>query len=309
MGSFKLVTIASSLALICACGSDGGGSSDDPAVGMLKIGVTDGPVDGVDHIWVEVDGITLKPANGPQQEFLFSTPRAFDLKALNNGKTEVVFEQLVAAGEYNWMKLHVNADFDDMMDSYVDDDFGRHELRVPPERLKLGIHFVVTQGGTSSFVIEWNLRMGLTNPVGQPGYKLQPSLRITDMTQHGTIAGTVGTELLQPADCSSDSNTGEGNVVYVFEGKDVTPDDIDGADVEPLTTADVRLDDNGEQSYSVPFLSPGEYTVAFTCQAVDDVIPDDDAPGADVDNAISFTPGQHATVIHGKTEVISFTAI
>lgn len=302
MGICKLLTIASSLVFICACGS-GGGGSDDPAVGMLKVGITDGPVDGVEEIWIEVDGITLKPANGPQQEFLFGTQKTFNLKALTNGKTEVMFEQLVAAGEYNWMKLHVNAD-DGVRDSYVVDELGAEfELRVPPDRLKLGNHFVVTQGGTSSFVIEWNLRMGLTNPVGQPGYKLQPSLRITDMTQHGTIAGTVGTELLTHTDCTSDnSNTGAGNVVYVFEG-DVTPDDI-GSKAGPLTTADVRLDDNGEQAYSVPFLSPGLYTVAFTCQAADDVIPDEGEP--DADNAIVFTPGQNATVSHGETTVISF---
>ena len=86
---------------------------------MVKEGITDGPVDGVDEIWVQVDGITLKPAKGPQQEFLFDMPRTLNLKALTNGKTEVMFEQLVAAGEYNWMKLHVNADFDNIIDSYV----------------------------------------------------------------------------------------------------------------------------------------------------------------------------------------------
>jgi len=86
------------------------------------------------------------------------------------------------------------------------------------------------------------------------------------------------------------------------------PDDADGGDVEPLTTVDVRLDDNGKQSYSVPFLSPGDYTLAVTCQAANDVIPDEDDANAEVDNALVFTAGQNATISHGKTEVINFPA-
>lgn len=305
MNTFRILSMASSLALITACGS--GGSGDDPATGVLSLGITDGPVDGVSQIWIEFDGITLKPANGPQQEFRFDTPKSIDLKSLNNGKTELLFDQAVAAGQYNWIKIDVNADFDGAMDSYViEDDGGQVELRVPPDRLKLGNHFVITQGGTTSLVIEWNLRMGLSNPVGQTGYKLQPSLRVTDMTEHGTIAGTVAIDQL-PGPCSSDPNTGEGNVAYVYEGFDITPDDIDGESAEPLTTADIRLDpDSGNQAYRIAFLSPGEYTVAFTCQATEDIAPDADQPSLPVDDLILFTPGFNVTVANGAVEVLNF---
>jgi hypothetical protein len=187
-----------------ACGSGGGG--DDPATGVLSLSITDGPVDGVAEIWVEFDGITLKPANRPQQEFRFDTPRTFNLKSLNNGKTE-----------------------------------------------------------------------------------------------HGSIAGTVAIDQL-PALCNSNPNTGAGNVAYVFEGFDITPDDIDDEPAEPLTTADIRLD----QTYRIAFLSPGEYTVAFTCQAADDIAPDADDPSLLVDNPIIFTRGFNVTVQNGVVETLNF---
>jgi hypothetical protein len=55
-----------------------------------------------------------------------------------------------------------------------------------------------------------------------------------------------------------------------------------------------------------PFLPPGDYTVAFTCQARDDVIPDPEQPEINADDEIEFTPGQNATVIDDQTTVVDF---
>lgn len=303
LGLNALATIA-----LVACG----GGSDGTGMGTLTIAVTDAPIDGVTEVWVEFDGVTLKPQNGPQIEYRFDdTPRSINLKALTDGKFELLFGEEVPAGQYIWMKLDVNAEFDSIFDSYViQDGGGQVELRIPPDRLKLGNEFTVAQGGESAFVIEWNLRMGLTDPVGQPGYKLQPSLRITDMTEHGTITGTVDSSLLPPIDnsCTSDLNSGDGNVVYIFEGSNILPDDVDGILPDPLTTADVRLNNDGNQEYMAPFLSPGDYTVAFTCQGADDVMPDLDNPELPVDDAIAFTAGINATVFDGQTTIVNFDA-
>ena len=270
--------------------------------------MTDAPVDGVTEVWVEFTGVTLKPKNGAQVSYVFDTPKSVDLKDLTDGKVQLILDETVTAGDYVWMKLDVNADHDNVFDSYVVDSTGQVEILVPPDRLKLGNLFTVTAGGGVSFVIEWNLRMGLTNPLGLPGYKLQPSLRITDMNAHGTIAGTVDANLLPPVDtnCTSDQNTGAGNVVYIYQGFDVVPDDHDGIAPDPLTTADVRLDDQGNQSYMAPFLPPGEYTAAFTCQGADDIAPDPDDPGLPVDDAIAFTAGINATVTEGQTTTVDF---
>jgi len=275
--------------------------------------ITDAPVDGVTEVWVEFNGVTLKPAGGPQQRFEFDTPKSINLKGLTDGKVELLLDEEVPAGEYLWTRLHVNADIDGIMDSYVTQDGGGQiELWVPPDRLQLISGFTVAAGGTSSFVIDWNLRMGLTDPVGiSDGYKLQPTLRIIDMTEHGTIAGTVDANLLPPVveACSSDPNTGEGNVVYIYEGSDVIPDDIDGNLPDPISTADVALNqDTGLQEYRAVFLPPGDYTVAFTCQGGDDVQTDPDQPGLDTDDTLLFSTGINAEVMTDMVTEANFTA-
>ena len=54
------------------------------------------------------------------------------------------------------------------------------------------------------------------------------------------------------------------------------------------------------------FLSPGEYTAAFTCQGQDDDIPDADMPDLVVDNDIAFTSGLNVTVVDDQTATANF---
>jgi len=313
MHTFKHIWVISASLCLSACGgggdnSNGGGTE----TGTLNIAITDAPVDGIAEVWVQFSAVTLKPEDGEQLYFELETPMDINLKALTNGKVEILLDEDIPVGNYVWTKLDVNAEFDNIFDSYVvEDEGGQIELRIPSDRLKLGNEFTVLQGGTTAFVIDWNLRMGLTNPVGQPGYKLKPSLRVTDMSEYGTIEGTVDTNLLPPinTDCTSDEETGEGNVVYIYEGFDVIPDDIDDIAPDPLTTANVALNiDSGFQEYSIPFLAAGNYTVAFTCQASDDIVPDPDNGGLETDNDLIFTPGINATVTNGDVTLVPFEA-
>ncbi|MDH4023712.1 MAG: DUF4382 domain-containing protein, partial [Gammaproteobacteria bacterium] len=231
--------------LLVACGGGGGGGGG--GTGTVSLAITDASVDGVDQVWVQFQSIELKPKNGSAITFDFDTPLSVDLKTLTGDNTEVLLNnEEVPAGEYNWIRLIVNADFDDVFDSYVMTDVGEQvEIRVPSGELKLVSGFTVVRGGEASFVIDWNLRMGLTRPPGQAGYLLKPAHRIIDMQDYGGIEGTVDTELITNESCTSDMNTGEGNEVYVFAGTGVTPDDVDDVDPEPVTTARVMLNQDG----------------------------------------------------------------
>ena len=293
--------------LLTACGGSG---SSSPAQGTLSVQITDAPVDGVIGVTVEFTGITVKPQNGSQLGFVFDAPTSFDLATLTQDNTAMLLnDQTLPAGEYNWIRLDVNADCDTEFDSFVDEDSGGMvELRVPSASgLQLGNGFVVTANQNTSFVIDWDLRLGLNDPVGSSCYKLKPSLRIIDMTEHGAIAGTVDPSLISDPSCTSDPNTEAGNVVYVYEGAGVVPDDIDDIDPEPVTTANVRMDSmTGNYEYVAAFLSPGLYTAAFTCQGQDDAIPDPEMPGLDVDDAIVFTAGQDVEVLDGQTTTLDF---
>lgn len=308
-----MLAMAAGLAA-CSSGGDGGSGT-----GTLNVQVTDAPVDGVEKIVVKVDGITLKPKQGAQTYHEAYEKEPIDLLTLYDGESAMLLSEEVEAGEYNWMKLEVTAECNDGdMDSYVMDDMqNMYDLRVPSgdtSGLKLGNHFTVVQGSSTTLMIDWNTRFGLTAPGPDGCYKLKPSLRVVDMTLHGSISGTVDTALITDDACTSDPNTGAGNVVYVYEGDlgamMMSPDDIDGVEPDPIATADVRLNDaTGNQEYLVPFLSPGDYSVAFTCQAGDDTVPDPDMLGLMVDEEISFTDGGSVMVMDGETTVVDFTAM
>ncbi len=287
-------------------------------------------MDGVSDIMVKVDGITLKPKEGAQTYHEAYEKEPIALLTLYDGESAMLMNEEVTAGEFNWMKLEVSAECDGIMDSYVMDDAGQMvELHVPSgdtSGLKMGNHFTVVQGGSTTLMIDWNTRLGLTEPGGLTNragltgtgdmncYKLQPSLRVVDMTLYGSISGTVDTMLITDDSCTSDPNTGAGNVVYVYEGdlaeSMMSPDDIDGVEPDPIATADVRLNDaTGNYEYLVPYLSPGDYTVAFTCQASDDNIPDSEVQALTAEDELSFTDGTLAPVVDGETTVINFDTI
>ena len=84
------------------------------------------------------------------------------------------------------------------------------------------------------------------------------------------------------------------------------PDDIDGKDPEPVTTASLTNED-GDDTYTgkAAFLEPGTYTVAFTCNPEDDVAPDGDTPSdkdaADDDDTVTFQDAVDREVKAGET--------
>lgn len=318
----KLKHAVTSLGCACLLAACGGGNSsssnaDSPedATGTLSVAITDAPVHDVTQVVVEFDGVTVQPADGPPIDFTFD-PMQIDLLQLTGENSAVLLDGVtVPAGPYEWIALHVNAEFDGIFDSFVEQDGGMVELRVPSgsqSGLRLVSGFTVTADQNTSFIIDWDLLQGLTEPVGQPGVFLRPALRITDMTEHGTIAGTVADALVMDETCANSLDDDAGNIVYVYEGSGVTPDDIDGTEPEPLTTGVVAVDGQaaGAYTYSVPFLSPGEYTVAFTCRGLNETPDADDSPAdpdaPDQTTDVWFSEPQNATVADGEVAVVDF---
>ena len=71
-------------------------------------------------------------------------------------------------------------------------------------------------------------------------------------------------------------------------------------DTHPLTTANVTLDINsGLYVYSIGFVPTGDYTVALTCQALDDM--------PDQDDDIVFLQTQNAAVIAEQNTEVNFS--
>ena len=308
--------IAGSVALALAgCG----GSSfnevfEDTSTGTISIAITDAPVDNVTEVWVEFSGVTLKPQGGDEIEIAFSSPKSFDLLTLQNGVTAVLQEPTtVPAGPYSWVRLGVNAELG-VRDSYAIQDGMEVELRIPSgsERgLQLSGGLTVTANQSSSFVVDWDLRKAGVDPVGQPGVLLlRPSLRISDQTRSGTLTGTVDAALLDAnaTGCANDLAADTGNAVYLFDGPNSDVDDINDSDTDPVVTANVTQDQDGDYVYSVSYLEVGDYTAAFTCTASNDDPAEDDNADDAVDPFEFAAVVNDISIAEGETTVVDFTA-
>jgi hypothetical protein len=122
-------------------------------------------------------------------------------------------------------------------------------------------------------------------------------LRVLDMTEFGTLTGTVAMQQITAEGCANDLNLDLGNSVYIYEGAGITPDDFDAAVPEPVATTAVTQSQSGEHVYET-LLSPGTYTVAFTCQAMDDM--------PDTSEDIAFVQATDATIVDGQTLTVPF---
>jgi hypothetical protein len=299
----KLLAVAGASVLIAGCGGGGGGTGPtEPATGFLSIAITDATIDLVSVVNVQFTGVTLKPASGDEIQIVFEAPKDFDLLTLTGGLTaELLPDTEVPAGGYNWVRLAVNAEFDNVYDSYAMTPTGQIELRVPSgsqNGLKLVSGFTVTENQSTHLVIDWDLRKALSDPIGQPGWHLRPALRVTDMALFGTLRGTVAEALVTDASCSNDLAAQTGNAVYIYDGMTDTPAEIGDTENDPFTTATVTQDEAGAYTYEVNFLSVGDYTAAFTCQANDDV--------SDTDDDIVFSAPQSFLIEDGVTTEINF---
>ena len=294
-------------ALLTGCG----GADSDTGTGKLTLSITDAAVDNAEHVYVQFHGIELQGA-GTRTVLYYcqdaadasktvvrnaacttaAAPKKIDLLALNSGLSDTLLnEYVLPAGAYNWIRLMV--DTDAVLDSYIVVMGGAsHELTIPSgseSGLKLNRGFVVPNNGSADFTIDFDLRKSI-HLTGTGEYKLRPTLRLADNTLAGSIAGSVAASII-PSGCSP--------AVYVFAGSGTTPDDIDGIAPDPVTTASVKLNSiSGEYRYTAAFLEAGNYTVAYTCQALDD--------DPTVDDALTFSGTSNATVTAKTTAILNF---
>jgi hypothetical protein len=296
---------------LTACG--GGGGDSGPQTGSLSIAVTDTPLDtNVTQVNIKFRGLRLKPKSGPAFDIDFGegNEKTIDLLQLQGtNSADLIVDELVPAGEYNWVWLLVHAE-KDVWDSTVQiDGSDLHPLYVPSSSqtgLKLVSGFVVPVGGDVDFIIDWNLANAVHAPSGQdPNYFIRPALRITNRAEVGTIMGAVDAGKI---DENNPDNCEGGNRVYLFkkpDGADTLEDDmdelLDDGRADVLTTALVTYDVNDNAwKFVIGFVSPGNYTVAFTCSSLADDSMLDDYP----DNAVSnfdFASRADLTVETGTT--------
>ena len=254
----KTALFALSAVILSGCGGSGGGGSDTTVTaktGSVSFALVDAPIDSAQHVYVEFTGLELKAAGGKSETVTFDKPKRIDLLAQQGGNSALLLSnEELPSGEYNWVRLAVNAEDDSVMDSYIVlSDSSEHELDVPSgsqSGLKLNRGFTVPEGGSANFTIDFDLRHSIVL-TGNGKYKLKPVLRLVDNTGASTIKGVVDSTLI--SNKCDDANLFAG-AVYIYEGLDVTPDDIDEVSPNPFATASVKYNaDSADYEYSAVF--------------------------------------------------------
>jgi len=320
----KQVSIVATILLgLTLAGCDGGTSSDgfgdrsgNGNKGMLSLSITDAAVDNIAEVWIEFSSVEIKPADGSSITYTFEKtidvvasdgttttssvpePVSINLLDLQGSLSADFFNNLtVPSGDYNWIRLAVNAVIDGTQDSYIVMKDGTvHELGIPSGSktgLKINTSFSVEALSEVAMTIDFDLRKSIV--MSNSEYHLKPTLRLVDNANAGSISGSINSGLtVGIAEGCSDDLPETGNAVYVFNGADALLDDIDDNDPEPVTTALLSLNTNtGNYDYEVGFLPAGNYTVAYTCMAdLDDPETDDVIVFRQTSNVTVATPEQ-----------------
>jgi len=282
-------------ALLNACGPGSSGGE-----GTITLSITDAPIDGANKVVVKFTGVELRSSSlGVKRDFDFLVPVTLDLLNLQGINTALLLNgETVEAGIYDEIRLKIHAAEDGMLESFIELPDGQHELIVPSgaeSGLKIKNDIEIPVDGDVNFTVDFSVRKSIVvaggNGDSKVKYHLKPVLRIVEDIVAGHITGLIDNSLLTANNCS-DSDADTDNAVYVFTGPSVTPDDIDTSsddDVEPVVTA--LVDDSF--SYTAAFLEPGEYTVAFTCNAnLEDI---------EFDDELLFSTGKNVIVEAGQT--------
>ena len=291
----NLIGTASLALLLTACG---GSSSDGSGTGTLSLNITDAPVQNEDiaEVWVRITRVIIHPSGGGDdidEPVTDGTNPWVDvnLRDLTEGKSMLLGEFELAAGDYSWIRLVIDPDNTVIVEREVVgepdevDDSESHTLYLPAlldcsscdeTHLKAISRFTIEHSGWTYFTIDFVLQESLTLQLPQSekrrpdyAYKLRPTLRILDTELAGTFIWGSVTDTLptggDPTACR----------VYTYSGEmaAVAPDDIcsDGCISDmfpgdrPLDIAQVEGLAGGPYSYQTGSLYPGTYTVALFC--------------------------------------------
>lgn len=259
---------------------------------------------------IEFAEAEFKKAGTGNQVIVFDPPAKIDLLAYQGmNSAPLLTNQTLEAGEYQWVRLAVNAPQDGnrgagagMNDtecigdgSYIVTEAGAiHGLYIPSgaeSGLKLNRGFTLPAGGSADFVAEFDLMKSVHAPKGlDPDYIMRPTVRLLDRTETGSIAGEVSMALAAQADCMP--------AVYLYnpgEAPDDNEDDGDMDSIDPIASAMVDMRNDGRYLYEIGPLLTGMYDVAFSCDADDPVEDETLIYELSADNPIEVLVNQQAS--------------
>lgn len=285
---------------LAACGGSGSSSMSATTQPMMRLSVADAPpADGAPHVVVQFTGVELTGNGGNPVTITFAAPKTIDLVTQSGTASAELFDQPIPPGSYGQVRLMVNAD-GNANDSYiVMADGSMHGLIIPSGAqtgLKLVSGFTVPSSGVVDYTVDFDLRKAITCPPGQgPACILKPAMRLVDNTTVGNIQGQITSTL--PSGCTPG--------VYLYSGTVTRPEDMNstaaaGDPNQPVASKVPVAGTTPPYYYQFTFLTPGTYTVAFTCQAAQDN-PDQ------ADASVILIPVATTTVTANATQTVNIS--
>lgn len=290
----------------CLSDSDSNGGAGE--TGTMSLAITDAPSDYADAVNLLIRAVEFKPASGNSVTYEIEEPEFINLLDFQGADAHWLVEEVeLPAGRYEWIRLHFNGDGVSTDEASIEINenpgpypVGIHPLRVPSSEqtgLKLVRGFTVPAGGEASFTIDLDLRKAI-HMTGNERFMMRPTFRLIDNVTVAHIHGDVERSLTEYPQCFNEEagSTPWGSGVYLYHGHGAEPlpisADAPAEEGGPITTATVPLDYEGDPiPFTIGFVAPGEYTVAFTCQAGRDSAVDEE--GNLVDPSVDGEPEFH----------------
>lgn len=285
MTAHRSVAVRSATAVLAIFGL---AACDD---GRVSLSVADAPVDEARAVVVQFSEVSFVRDDGERESVRLSPPLQVDLLEQTGGASfELVSSQTLSSGGYRAVEFEIDGS-ETTIESYVElANGGRSPLFVPDDArsgLRVNAGFDIDDGDHLKLTADFDLRRSV-HAGSNDTYELRPVLRLVVDEQTGVVEGAVAQGLL-PSGCVP--------AVYAFGGRDATPDDVDGIDPEPLTSAIVATAAAAPR-YAIGFLNEGNYTLALTCDA------GDDDPGQS--DTVAFVRTRNVEVRAGRTTTLDF---
>ena len=295
------------LVAVLAAALTGCGGSDPIAEGMgiFNLSVSDGGIDAA-KVCIEFDGVQLKKADEDAPiDIVFDESEVVNLLANQGANSQPITSAQVPAGNYQWIRLMVNASrgndggsADDNLSSdecaadngsyLVTKGGDLYSLFIPSgdqSGLKLIKDITIPVNASGDYTAEWDLGKSFIAPPGlAPDAIMKPVVKLVANNEVGTLVGQVADDLLaklaEDEACAIDFAPS----VYVFNDEvmpnpiDYPPEvedpdapfvpDADDAVATGLVEQQMQDDGSMPYRYSIGFLLAGDYgnyEAAFTC--------------------------------------------
>lgn len=220
----------------------------------------------ITQVVANIRGLEFTTSSGGTKTLEFNDSEQLDLidYADDNGVLRLFTSEQLPEGNYTGVRLLFDEDRAD--DAFVATTAGtQFTLNINAgDYASLSFNVKDNESDRESFTLLLDLRKSLSFNDDDDEYTLTPVMRSVNTSEMSRIEGNVSVT------CPAGDSLERG-AVYLFDGNDVTPDDIDGSGVEPFATAPIFTSTTGGSFfYALRYLPAGDYTLALTCSGNDE---------------------------------------